>query len=83
MQPLGLAIVTANALSAKAKNAELRAYARWEYGTKDPSFLIVSATKTTRKPAKKSLGQRVRYWLNSFRGFATFDVRGVDDRVRN
>jgi len=26
--------------------------------------------------------RRLRYWLNSFRGFAVFDVRGIDDRVR-
>jgi len=83
MPTLGLAIVTANALSARAKHAELQNYARWEYGTNDPSFLIVSARKTPRKAAKKRLGQRIRYWLNSFRGFASFDVRGTNDRVRD
>lgn len=24
--------------------------------------------------------RRLRYWLNSFRGFAVFDVRGIDPR---
>gem|GEM_PF-4078459 len=24
--------------------------------------------------------QRLRYWWNSFRGFAAFDVRGIDPR---
>ncbi|HLB68666.1 MAG TPA: hypothetical protein VJN63_09445 [Thermoplasmata archaeon] len=29
---------------------------------------------------KASWRVRLRYWLNSFRGFAAFDIRGVDPR---
>lgn len=28
------------------------------------------------RPVGRSVGTRLRYWLNSFRGFAVLDVRG-------
>jgi len=71
----------ANMVSSRA-NADLRQYARWEYAPADAEWFL----STARRPhanggARRPWGLRVRYWLNSFRGFATFDVRGRDDRA--
>lgn len=83
MYALPLAIVAATQVTAAARQSELRDYARWEYGTSDPTWLIVSARRTSPKKPHRSLRRRLRYWINSFRGFAAFDVRGVDDRARD
>lgn len=48
---------------------ELAAYVRTELGG-DISRIRVS------RPPRPAVWTRLRYWLNSFRGFATFDVRG-------
>lgn len=61
-------------------NADLRRYTRWEYGTSDTGWIVSTARRRIR-PAGRTLGLRLRYWLNSFRGFAAFDVRGTDGRV--
>ncbi len=62
-------------------NADLRWYARWEYGTSDAAWLIAGARR--RRPRvrpERQIARRLRYWLNSFLGFAVFDVRGTDGR---
>src|SRR6267378_4505981 len=63
-------------------NADLRTYARWEYNRADAEWIL----STARRPRnvvrpRRSWALRARYWLNSFRGFATYDVRGTDGRV--
>ncbi len=83
MTAIPSAIVMASLVNMRARNPELRQYARWEYGTNDPAFLIASARRHLRTKPKPTLAKRLKYWLNSFRGFAAFDVRGVDDRVRD
>jgi len=61
-------------------NAELRRYARWEYGATDAGWLLSGAARAHRH-ATRSWALRLRYWLNSFRGFSAFDVRGTDGRA--
>ena len=64
------------------RNFALRQYARLEYESPEVGWLL-STAKTSRPARKKrptrSLGLRLRYFLNSFRGFAVFDVHGHDD----
>jgi len=62
------------------RNHVLRDYARWEYGTTETGWLIASARARRRKVKRRGLARRLRYFLNSFRGFAAFDVRGSNDR---
>jgi len=61
-------------------NADLRRYARWEYGTSDARWFLASGRQALHRD-HRPWGIRMRYWLNSFRGFATFDVRGTDGRA--
>ena len=60
-------------------NADHRRYARWEYGAPDAGW-IVAGIRNPRRTARPWV-LRLRYWLNSFRGFATYDVRGTDGRA--
>ena len=59
------------------RNFTLRQYGRMEFGTPEVSWLVAEARRTkavvSRRP-KRRLRQRVRYFLNSFRGFAAFDL---------
>lgn len=64
---------------------DLRSYVRWEYGERRADWLLAAAhgavvMGTARRGP--GLGRRLRRWLNSFRGYAAFDVRGVDDPSR-
>lgn len=64
------------------RNFTLRQYGRMEYGVADVGWIVASANATRPAPKKhptRSLGTRLRYFLNSFRGFAAFDVHGHDD----
>ena len=64
------------------RNFSLRQYGRLEYGTSDVGWLLTSsraARPKRRSPPKRSLKLRLRYFLNSFRGFAAFDVPGRSD----
>jgi len=65
------------------RNFTLRTYGRLEYGSSDVAWLVGSTKparpSAVRKGTKSPLRQRLRYFLNSFRGFAAFDVRGHDD----
>ena len=63
------------------RNFTLRQYGRLEYGSPDVGWLLASATPrpTRRSRPRRSLGTRLRYFLNSFRGFAALDVHGHDD----
>ena len=64
------------------RNFTLRQYGRLEYGSSDIAWLVAStrpARTTPRKRPKKSFGRRLRYFLNSFRGFAVFDIHGHDE----
>ena len=68
------------------RNFTLRQYGRLEYGSPDVRWLLIEAKAsrpTPPKPPKRSLGTRLRYFLNSFRGFAAFDVHGHDDTARD
>jgi hypothetical protein len=63
-------------------NADLRRYARWEYGAPDAGWLLSGVRRPHRRiRADTGLGRRLWYWLNSFRGFAAFDLRGTDGRA--
>lgn len=62
------------------RNHVLRQYARWEFGATDAAWLTSAATRDRRRAKKGGFRRRLRYFLNSFRGFAAFDVRGADDR---
>lgn len=63
-------------------NADLRRYARWEYGTADAGWLFAGIGRARRTARRTDgLALRLRYWLNSFRGFAAFDVRGTGGRA--
>ena len=59
------------------RNFTLRQYARMEYGTPEVSWLVAGLRETKvlapRRPRRR-LRQRLRYFLNSFRGFAAFDL---------
>jgi hypothetical protein len=61
-------------------NADLRQYARWEYGRADAEWFL-STVRRPRRRTRRPWALRVRYWLNSFRGFAAFDVRGANGRA--
>jgi len=64
------------------RNFSLRQYGRLEYGSHEVGWLLTSlrtSRPTSRSPPKRSLKLRLRYFLNSFRGFAAFDVRGHND----
>ncbi len=65
------------------RNFTLRQYGRLEYGSPEVGWLLASAkrtrqsSRTTRRP---KLRVRLRYFLNSFRGFAAFDLHGQEGR---
>jgi len=64
------------------RNFTLREYSRLEYGRPDVGWILASAEASRPAPKKRptrTLGMRLRYFLNSFRGFAAFDVHGHDD----
>lgn len=61
------------------RNFTLRQYGRLEFGSSDVGWLVASA-RASRPPrgSRRTWGMRLRYFLNSFRGFAAFDVRGPE-----
>lgn len=65
------------------RNVTIRQYGRLEYGSEDFAGWIVASARAerakTKLARKRSLRTRLRYFLNSFRGFAAFDLRGPDD----
>ncbi len=68
------------------RNFTLRQYGRLEYGSPDVRWLLTSAKASRPAPTKRprrSVGMRLRYFLNSFRGFAALDVHGHDETVRD
>jgi hypothetical protein len=63
------------------RNFTLRQYGRLEYGTPDIGWLLASRTlprRSRKKAARRPLSVRLRYFLNSFRGFAAFDLQSRD-----
>ena len=70
------------------RNFSLRQYGRLEYGSSEVGWMTASIARG--RPAKISrasrsrlpLRVRMRYFLNSFRGFAAFDVHGHDETDR-
>jgi hypothetical protein len=62
------------------RNFTLRQYGRMEYGSSEIGWLLASpkTPRARRARSTRPLGLRLRYFLNSFRGFAAFDVRGHD-----
>jgi hypothetical protein len=64
------------------RNFTLREYARLEYGTPDVAWIVASAKRSrpaSSKRPKRRLWLRVRYFLNAYRGFAAFDLKGHRD----
>ena len=64
------------------RNFTLRHYGRLEYGSPDIGWIVASAKAAQLSPKRRprrSLGMRLRYFLNSFRGFAVLDVHGHDE----
>ena len=63
------------------RNFTLRQYGRLEYGTPEVGWLLTSAKtpRARRTRSTRSLRLRLRYFLNSFRGFAAFDIHGHDE----
>jgi hypothetical protein len=59
------------------RNFSLRQYGRLEYGTPDIRWMLAGPegrkSVAPRQPTRR-LRQRLRYFLNSFRGFAAFDL---------
>jgi hypothetical protein len=59
------------------RNFSLRQYGRIEYGTPDIRWMLAGPegrkSVAPRRPTRR-LRQRLRYFLNSFRGFAAFDL---------
>lgn len=70
----------ASRIGGTGTNADLRNYMRWEYGTPDAGWILGGIRRPSGR-ARRQWTVRVRYWLNSFRGFAAFDVRGTDGRA--
>ncbi len=67
------------------RNFTLRQYGRMEYGSSEVGWIVSAALAprpATKRRPRRSLGLRLRYFLNSFRGFAAFDVHGHDDTDR-
>jgi hypothetical protein len=63
------------------RNFTLRQYGQLEYGTPDIGWLVASARRSRargKKGARRPLSVRLRYFLNSFRGFAAFDLQSRD-----
>jgi hypothetical protein len=58
------------------RNFTLRQYGRLEYGSPDVAWIVASAPRPRRRGKKggRPLAVRLRYFLNSFRGFAAFDL---------
>lgn len=63
------------------RNFTLRQYGRMEYGSSEIGWLLASpkTPRAHRARSTRSWGLRLRYFLNSFRGFAAFDVHGHDE----
>jgi len=63
------------------RNFTLRQYGRMEYGSSEIGWLLASpkTPRARRARTTRPLGLRLRYFLNSFRGFAAFDVHGHDE----
>jgi len=66
-----------NLTSAMNDHAELRRYVRLEYREGEVGWLLAAAAAD-----RPSLRRRLRYWINSFRGFAAFDIRGSENADR-
>jgi hypothetical protein len=59
------------------RNFTLRQYGRLEYGSPDVAWLVALAPRSQRRRKQgggRFLAVRLRYFLNSFRGFAAFDL---------
>lgn len=74
-------IGTTTLVSTTRQETPLETYARLEYGERDATWLTLAA-RPNRESRTDRLTRRLRYWLNTFRGFAIYDVRGVDERDR-
>jgi hypothetical protein len=62
------------------RNFTLRQYGRLEYGSPDVGWILASVMTSRRRVKRpgRSLRVRLRYFLNSFRGFAAFDFQDRD-----
>lgn len=73
-------LIGVTALVSARQETPVQTFARLEYGERDGTWL--TAPRPDGESRTERLARRLRYWLNSFRGFAIYDVRGVDDRTR-
>jgi len=73
--------LTTTPVKATRRDTALRTYARLEYGEPDATWLTVGARLNSERPSRR-MARRLRYWINSFRGFGIYDVREIDDRTR-
>jgi len=73
--------LTTTPVNETRRDTALRTYARLEYGEPDATWLIVGARPNGESLIQR-MARRLRYWINSFRGFAIYDVREIDDRTR-
>jgi len=73
--------LTTTPVKATRRDTAPRTYARLEYGEPDATWLIVGARPNGESLIQR-MARRLRYWINSFRGFAIYDVREIDDRTR-
>src|SRR5205809_8135709 len=63
-------------------NFPLRVYGRLKYDTPDVGSIVASAKRSrpaAPKRPKRRLWLGVRYFLNAYRGFAAFDLKGHRD----
>ena len=74
-------IGTTTLVSTTRPETPLETYARLEYGERDATWLTLAARPNGESRTER-LTRRPRYWLNTFRGFAIFDVREIDERNR-
>ena len=74
----------ANGNGTAAWRADLRDYARWEYGRNAEAWLLATARRTqTRRRRRPGLRARVRAWLRATRSLpATTAVADVENRRR-
>lgn len=63
------------------RDTGLRTYARLEFGEPHATWLTLGS-RANGVSLSRRMARRLRYWINSFRGFAIYDVRGIDDRTR-
>lgn len=73
-------LLTPPSLQSTRSSEPLRQYARLEYGRDGTVWFLTQASP--RRPRTRPIRERLRYWINSFRGFAVLDVKGPEGSSR-